>query len=394
MKVLIAHNRYRSAQPSGENIIVDSEMAQLREAGVKVVEFIRDSDDIAQFSAARKLALVGSPINSPAAKRDLARLIADEKPDVMHLHNPYPMLSPAVVTTAHAHGVPVVQTIHNYRHDCMNGLYFRDGQLCYDCHGKRWNGPGIKHGCYRGSTPQSAIMATALGHHQDTWRSVDRFIALTDGIADYLRSIGMSDEQIRVKPNAIPDPGPVKGLGEGFLFAARLVPEKGIATLLKAWQQHADGALGTLRVAGDGPLREEVEIVAAQRDDVEYLGALDREGMADAMQASSIMAIPSEWEDVLPTTGLEALASGRAILATTLGGAPFIAGVGTDHPAGVAVEPTVEGLSAGLATIWENQTSFANNARQRYELVFSPEVVFARLLEIYQEAADSVQGKR
>ncbi|QSB05020.1 glycosyltransferase family 4 protein [Natronoglycomyces albus] len=393
MKVLIAHNRYSSAQPSGENIIVDAEIGQLRQAGVEVVDFQRDSDDIASFTPAGKLALVGKPIYARGAQRELAETIRAEKPDLMHLHNSYPLLSPAVVRTAHASGIPVVQTIHNYRHDCMNGLYFRDGALCYDCHGKRWNIPGLVHGCYRGSRAQSAVMATSLGAHRDTWRSVDRFIALTDGIASYLRSIGMSDEQIRVKPNAIPDPGTPPKLGSGFLFAARLVPEKGIATLLSAWRRLEPGSNGILRIAGDGPLRSEVERAAADRSDVEYLGALDRDGMQKAMAASSIMTVPSEWEDVLPTTCLEALATGRAILATTLGGAPFIAGVDTERPAGIAVRPEAEELLAALRTMWRDQASFAANARDRYERVFSPTVVFEQLLDIYRDVIEGYQRR-
>ncbi|GAB3993786.1 hypothetical protein GCM10029992_06370 [Glycomyces albus] len=142
MKIVIAHNRYSSAQPSGENTIVDYEIGALREAGVEVVPFLRSSDEIASLPAHRKAALAVSPIHAASAQRDLAALIERERPDLLHLHNPYPLLSPSVVRTAHRHGVKVVQTIHNYRHDCVNGLYFRDGHDCTDCHGKRWNAPG------------------------------------------------------------------------------------------------------------------------------------------------------------------------------------------------------------------------------------------------------------
>ena len=204
--MLVAHNRYSSAQPSGENTVVDNEIRQLTNAGVTVVTYLRSSDEIPALPLRQKAALPLSPVYAARAQQELAELLTRERPDVLHLHNPYPLLSPSVVGTAHKHGVKVVQTIHNYRHDCVNGLYFRDGHDCRDCHGKRWNGPGVLHACYRGSRAQSAVMAVALGVHQGTWRGVDRFIALTDAMAAYLRSIGIRDEQIRVKPNAVADP--------------------------------------------------------------------------------------------------------------------------------------------------------------------------------------------
>lgn len=381
MKIVIAHNRYSSAQPSGENVIVDYEIGALREAGVEVVPFLRSSDVIGDLAPHKKAMLAISPVHAAGTQRELASLLQRERPDILHLHNPYPLLSPSVVTTAHRAGVKVVQTIHNYRHDCINGLYFRDGHDCRDCHGKRWNGPGVLHGCYRGSRPQSAIMAVALGARRGTWKTVDRYIALTDAIADYLRSIGIEDDRIRVKPNAIAAADAVP-LGDGFLFGARLVPEKGVELLLEAWRR-ADLPGRTLRIAGDGPLRPLVE-EAARAPDVEYLGQLDPEGMRKALADSAAMVIPSIWQDILPTTGLEALASGRAIVATRMGGAPFIAGADTEAPAGVAVEPTPEALARGLETV-AARPEYAANARARYESTFSPGVVLQRLIAVYEE---------
>lgn len=389
MKIVIAHNRYSSAQPSGENTIVDYEIGALREAGVEVVPFLRSSDEIASLPAHRKAALAVSPIHAAAAQRDLAALIEREHPDLLHLHNPYPLLSPSVVRTAHRHGVKVVQTIHNYRHDCVNGLYFRDGHDCTDCHGKRWNAPGVAHACYRGSRPQSAVMALTLGVHQGTWRTVDRFIALTEAMADYLRSIGIESDRIRVKPNAVADPlagpeaqpGPLP-LGEGFLFAARLVPEKGVELLLEAWREAKLRV--PLRIAGDGPLRPLVE-EAAGTDGVEYLGQLDPAGRDAALAASAAVVIPSVWRDILPTSGIEALAAGRALVVTDIGGGPFIAGLDTTRPAGHGAAPDPRSLAAALHEVDDLVERYADYARERYEKVFSPEVVLRRLIEIYEE---------
>jgi glycosyltransferase involved in cell wall biosynthesis len=379
MKVVVAHNRYASTAPSGENAIVDAEIAQLRAAGVDVVPFLRSSDDIGSLPKAQKALLPVSPLYNRWAQRDLAALLAEHRPDVLHLHNPYPLLSPWVVRTAHRHGVPVVQTVHNYRQVCAPGVYFRDGQVCHDCQGRRFGVPGIVHACYRGSRAQSAIMVTTLAVHRGTWRGVDRYIALTDAIAAHLRDFGIPAERIVVKPNGIPDPGPPPATpGSGFLFAARLSPEKGLALLLDAWNTHEPGALGALRIAGDGPLRPLAEQAAAQREDVTYLGPLGPAEVRAAIEAAACVVVPSTWDDVLPTIAIEALAGGRAVLGTAMGGIPYVIG-----DAGWVVEPAPAALAAGLARATTDAGALTETARERYETRFCPDKLTSALIDVY-----------
>jgi glycosyltransferase involved in cell wall biosynthesis len=380
MKVVVAHNQYASAHPSGENVIVDAEISQLRGAGVEVLPFLRSSDEIGEYSTKQKVLLAVSPIRNGQSQRALGELIDREKPDLLHLHNPYPLLSPWVVRTAHKHGLPVIQTVHNYRQVCAPGLYFRDGHICTECRGKMFPTPAITHSCYRDSKAQSAIMATTLAVHRGTWRSVDRYIALTDRIAEHLRDYGIADEHISVRPNGIPDPGPPAAPGEGFLYAARLSPEKGLALLLDAWRRHPDGALGPLRIAGDGPLRGLAESAAADRADVTYLGALDNFGVRAELARSATVIAASTWHDVLPTIILEALSGGRPVLATDLGGMPYLVGA-----AGWIVPPTVDGMADGLARAATEAKGLADVARTRYEEHFAPGRLTQRLIQIYDE---------
>jgi len=335
---------------------------------------------------------------------------------VLHLHNPYPLLSPWVIRTAHAHGVPVVQTVHNYRQVCSSGLYFRDGHDCRDCRGKVIGWPAVRHRCYRGSAAQSAVMATALAVHRPTWRSVDRFIALTDRIADHLRDYGIADDRIVVKPNGLPDPGEPAPLGDGFLYGARLSPEKGLPLLLDAWRRHPDGALGPLRIAGDGELRTLAERAAAERADITYLGALDRAGMDRERRAAAVVLATSTWNDVLPTVILEALAAGRPVLGTAVGGIPYL--LGLDHAkqgppgldratqgplgldratqgplavgaaaeaAGWVVAPDAAALAEALPIARVEAAALAKPARERYVRFFHPDVLTAQLMHIYDE---------
>lgn len=387
MKVVVAHNRYSSAQPSGENSMVDNEITQLRGAGVAVVPFLRSSDEIARLSAVGKAKLAVSPIYAADTQRRLAALLEAERPDVLHLHNPYPFLSPAVVRTAQRHGVPVVQTVHNYRHVCVNGLYFRDGRLCHDCRGKALPTPGVVHACYRGSRAQSAIMATSLVANRSTWRRVDRYIALTGAIERHLRDYGIDAEAISVKPNSIPDPGLHDVDGEGFAFVGRLSEEKGIGLLLGAWGRHTDGALGTLRIIGDGPLRPQVEEFAGRRGDVEYLGAVAHEEVTASFRAAGVVVNSSLCEDVHPTVVIEALANARPVLTTDLGGPPHMIG-----DAGVVSATTEEAFAAALVRIAESGRGLRGVARRRYEEHFAPEVVVERQLDIYRGVVSAATG--
>ncbi|QLQ38468.1 glycosyltransferase family 4 protein [Micromonospora robiginosa] len=412
MRIVVAHNRYREAQPSGENTIVDAEIAQLTAAGVEVLPFLRSSDEIPSMSKAAKALLPISPIWAPKAQHDLDRLLVEHRPDVLHLHNPYPLLSPWVVRTAHKRGVPVVQTVHNYRQVCSSGLYFRDGVICQECRGRALGVPAIVHRCYRDSRAQSALMATTLAVHRPTWRSVDRYIALTTAVADHLRDYGIPDERIVVKPNAVPDPGMPVPPGNGFLFMGRLSPEKGLDLLLSAWRRHPVGTLGPLRIAGDGELRPLAEAAAAERPDVIYLGQLDRPGVRAALADSAVVLATSTWHDVLPTVIIEALAAGRPVLGTALGGIPYL--VGADSPrepagtgpaevataapgeghvplpvgvqrgeAGWVVAPEVDALAAALPLASSEASTLAGAARSRYERTFHPDVITKRLIDIY-----------
>ncbi|MBC9001933.1 glycosyltransferase family 4 protein [Micromonospora aurantiaca (nom. illeg.)] len=413
MRIVVAHNRYREAQPSGENTIVDAEIAQLTAAGVEVLPFLRSSDEIPAMSKPAKALLPISPIWAPKAQHDLDRLLTEHRPDVLHLHNPYPLLSPWVVRTAHKRGVPVVQTVHNYRQVCSSGLYFRDGVTCQDCRGRTLGVPAIVHRCYRNSRAQSALMATTLAVHRPTWKSVDRYIALTTAVADHLRDYGIPDERIVVKPNAVPDPGTPAPSGNGFLFMGRLSPEKGLDLLLSAWRrQHPVGALGPLRIAGDGELRPLAEAAAAERPDVLYLGQLDRPGVRAALADSSVVLATSTWHDVLPTVIIEALAAGRPVLGTALGGIPYLVGAdGPREPAGTGpaevatavpgdgrvalpsgvrrgeagwvVAPEADALAAALPLAAAEAPTLAGAARSRYERTFHHDVITKRLIDIY-----------
>jgi glycosyltransferase involved in cell wall biosynthesis len=382
MKVVVAHNRYSSAQPSGENAVVSAEIEELTRAGVTVIPYLRDSDEIASLPPLQRAGLAVSPSYARRAQHELRGLIERHRPDVLHLHNPYPLISPWAIRTAHAHRVPVVHTMHNFRQTCVNGLFYRDGADCHDCVGRSLPTPAIRHSCYRGSRAQSAVMATTLAVHRGTWASLDRVLALTPIMAEYARGLGLSEDRIVIRPNSVADPGRHSSTGDGFLYAGRLSAEKGISLLLEAWDRHPDGELGPLRVAGDGPLAEQIRHRATSRGDIEFLGRLDKSSLVDAMRQSSVVVVPSTWDEVCPMVAIEALANARPVLGTARGGLPWLVG-----EAGWTVPATADALAAAFTRARAEAAAIAPRARSAYESRFTPDVSTQTLLGVYRAVA-------
>ena len=305
--------------------------------------------------------------------------------DVLHVHNVYPLLSPWVVRTARRSGVPVVQTVHNYRHGCVAGTRFRDGAPCDDCLSTRTHWPAVAHACYRGSSLQSAVMASALTVHRHTWDGVDRFLAISAQIAEHLRQQGVPAHRITVRPNAVPDPGRHDESGDGLLLVGRLTEEKGVRLLLAAWKHHPDGALGQLRVVGDGPLRGLVVAATEERSDVEYLGRMEPAAVQQEMRRAAAVVVPSRWSEPFGLVAVEALANARPVLATASGALPSLVG-----PAGWVVAADEEALAGVLARVRSEAPGLAALARGRYESEFSPDVSLRQLLDVY--AAVTARG--
>lgn len=387
MRVLVIHNRYRAALPSGENVVVDAEVASLREAGVEVQAYLRSSDEIAALRPLARATVAARPLLSPRAMRDVERLISEFRPDVVHLHNLFPLISPMVIRVAARASLPIVQTVHNHRHVCVKATFFRDGQVCTDCLSKRIPWPAVLHGCYRDSQLQSIPMASALTAHRRTWSLVTRFLALTEELVPHLESIGIPREKIVVRPNTVPDPGYATGPDRsGCLFVGRLSEEKGIQLLVEAWRTLPVGAAGVLTIIGDGPLRDMASVLA-QRGDVELLGSLDHPAVLDHMRRAATLVVPSTCPDVFPRVVVEAFASGLPVVATRLGGLPHI----VTPDVGWLCEPESTSLAAAIIAATTSAASLAAEARLKYESVYSPQRVLTQLLDIYGEVIEATQ---
>jgi glycosyltransferase involved in cell wall biosynthesis len=384
LRVLLLHNRYQVR--GGEDAVVDLECEMLRGAGFTVDLLEASNDEIA--GAAQMIRIALAVPYSFSARRMVAARIRSFRPDIVHVHNFFPALSPSVYDACRAVQVPVVQTLHNYRLVCANALLFRDGHSCTECLGRTLLLPAIRHGCYRGNKAGSAAVAAMIGIHRlrHTWVDrVERFIVLTEFARElFAQHAHIPAAKIAVKPNSAPDPGVGAGAGGYALYIGRLSPEKGIETLLAAAE--GEGLGMPLRIAGSGPLQSKVEAQCIPGK-IEYLGLQDPAGVRRLMLEARALLIPSLWYEGLPMVVPEAFGAGLPIVASKLGALETLV---EDEGNGMLVEarnPTALARAVRrIAADTNFEQSLRHRARATYEAVYHPEANLRTLLEIYEQA--------
>jgi glycosyltransferase involved in cell wall biosynthesis len=390
MTILMVHNYYRQQNPSGENTAFESELELLRQYGHRVVLHTRSSDEIEGYSAPRRLGMALDTVWSSRTARALRRLIADSEPEIAHFHNTFPLISPSAYWACREFGVPVVQTLHNYRLLCPSAMLFRDGGVCEDCLGRTLPWPGIVHGCYRGSRAATAVVGTMLTTHRliGTWTdTVDIYVALTEFARRKFIQGGLPAERIVVKPNVVaPDPGPGQHRGNYALFIGRLAAEKGIHTLLASWE-HLQQRV-PLKVVGDGPDADRVAEAIERMAGVEWLGRQPLREVYDLLGEATMLIFPSELYEGLPRTVLEAYAKGTAVIAADIGS---VAEVVQHGRTGLLFKPgDPKDLAAHVEWAWMHRRQLAemgSEARREYEAKYAAESNYHQLLGVYDRAA-------
>ncbi len=391
MRILQAHNRHSAR--GGADEVLEEEGQLLRDAGHVVEQFCLEPASATGQSVRGPIDAVW---NVPAT-RELHRLITRFRPDVVHVHTPFPLLSPAVFRTASRMGCPAVTTVHSYRYSCIAGTCLRDGVPCEDCIGKTVKLPGLRHRCYHSSTPASAALTLSLATHRLSGtfsRHVARFIALTDFAAELLVRDGIRRSQVVVKPNAVPDPGPPPastGPVSFALYAGRLVEEKGIRTLLEAWK--TVGSKLSLTIAGDGPLRGLVEAAAATHPSIRYVGWVEQAEMTELLRDAEVLVFPSEWYEAQPLSILRAFASGTPVICSDL---ENICASVLAADAGAAFR-TRDALSLAdtvvkLTSTPETLRRMGGNGRAAYEAHHTPQRSLEGLEGIYADVVSERTG--
>jgi glycosyltransferase involved in cell wall biosynthesis len=399
LKIISVHNRY--VQPGGEDQVFESEARLLKECGHQVTQV--QEQTTYPDGVVKKLGVAVDCVWSRKWHREFRSMLQNVRPDVVHIHNFFPLISPSVYYACRREGVPVVQTLHNYRLLCASAEFYRDGKVCEEClhHGLL---RGVKYGCYQGSKMGTAALSLMLGVHRRvrTWNNlVDCYIALTEFARSKMVEGGLPADRIRVKPNfVLPDPGSresgsrepeSKGTdskeGSGYaLFVGRLVKAKGVLSMMKAWEQMPRIPL---MIAGDGPCREqlETELKSGKLPSVTYLGRLSRPDTLATMKRARFLVFPSEWYEGFPVTIAESFACGTPVICSRLGSMQEIV---TDGLTGIHFQAgDAEDLAKKVTWAWEHPAevdAMGRLARREFETKYTAARNIEMLEDIYQFA--------
>lgn len=389
MKILVAHNRYQQA--GGEDSVVAEEVRMLQQRGHFIHQYSVDNDDI--IGAWRKTITAARSFYSRLTFREMSNLLRSFQPDILHVHNFFPNISPAIVFAANKYRVPVVQTLHNYRLLCASATLFRDGHPCEACLVNHSFLPGVMHACYRGSRAGSAVVGASAFVHAalGTWSNrIDRYIALTQFAARKFGQDRIPVAKIRIKPNFVPDRGHGRGKGGFALYVGRLSAEKGITTILAA------DDLGNLpipvHIVGDGPLRVDVERACARPgSQLIYLGRMPSSQVFEQMQTAVVLLVPSLCYEGFPMAIVEAFSFGLPVIASRIGGLPEIVHEGDS---GLLFEPGDPSALLEVLRTFVSDTSRIESmreaARKQFNGHYTEQQNYEILMEIYREVLDEV----
>jgi glycosyltransferase involved in cell wall biosynthesis len=384
MKILVVHNRYQ--QHGGEDAIFHNEKTLLLQYGHEVIEFTEDNNKIGDLNS---LTVFTESVWSWVSWRRLLELYREEQFDLVHFHNTFLLISPSAYYACKRVGVPVVQTLHNYRLLCPNAVFFRNGHVCEDCLERFIPWPGVTHACYRGNHLFSGGVASMLTFHRliGTWnRMVDVYIALSKFSRKKFIQGGIPQKKIVVKPNFIfPDPGLGESDGRYAIFVGRLAQEKGLDVLINAWRR-LQGKV-SIKIVGDGPLAALAVEAAKRIPGVEWLGHRPNDEVLSLMKKAMFLVFPSVCYENFPITLLEAFATGLPVVASRLG---VMSSLVEDGKTGLHFHP---GDPKDLADQVEQLISHPEKllqmrwrARKEYEGKYTAEANYLRLMRIYKSA--------
>jgi len=395
LKILLIHNFYGSSAPSGENTAYLAERELLKKYGHEVIEFTRHSDDIRNRGFWGTLIGGFSTPWNPLSMRQVRRVLARERPDIMHAHNTFPLLSPSVFRAARGLSTATVLTLHNYRVFCAAGIPMRNGAVCTECIEKDSVAPALKYGCYRNSRLASIPMAAMIFLHKrlGTWkRDVDAFIALSEFQKEKIAAGGLPEKKVHVKPHFYPDPPaplPWEAREDKIVFVGRLGWEKGVHLLLDAWQRWGHNA-PTLEIIGDGPERPKLEKMvneAALDSKIHFRGQIPFSQTQAEMAKARLLVLPSLCFEGFPMVIREAFALSVPVASSRIGSLPEII---ADNDTGRLFSPGDPAhLLRVVKGLWEdpeNLAQMAKAARNEFEKKYTPNKNYEQLIDIYQKA--------
>ena len=381
MKILAVHNFYKI--PGGEDTVFNNECSLLENHGHRVIKYIRRNSEMDRSGLSGKLALPFTMVFSLRTYREIRHIIRKERPDIVHVHNSLHLISPAVYYAAAAEGVPVVQTLHNFRLQCPAGIFYRDGHICRDCV-KGGFRCALAHSCYRGSFMQTFAMSLMLTIHRATgiYKKIN-YISLTEFNKELLlKSDIVRPGRVYIKPNFTPF-RPAAGSGdEGYYLAVgRLEHIKGTALMVRAFAKSGR----RLVLAGSGEYLEKLErtIVKHNLKNIELCGQVDPDTVARLMcGAKALLAMP-QWYETFGMTVIEAFSMHLPVICNDIGN---IKDLFSDGRTGLICKNTAESLNSAVERFETmDRQRMGDRAYSEYIKKYSPAVNYAKLMEIYMD---------
>jgi glycosyltransferase involved in cell wall biosynthesis len=387
MRILLIHSFYQHF--GGEDSVVNSEIELLKQHGEKMYLFTRRNEETKDFGITQRALFFPQTIYSWNSGAEIEGVVERFKPDIAFVHNVYPLISPAAYHTLHKLRVPTVQMLHGFRPYCPNGFFYTQGKICEACKFGNYLNAVVRR-CYKDSYGLSALYALSLGLNRLAGMvdKISAFICLTPFFKAKMLEVGIPESKLFIRPNFICPPPPlphVPGGNKYVLFAGRLVPEKGCWTLLRAFEQLVDVPL---KIMGTGPIEQELRNYVAKKRlfNVELLGFKSGSEKWDLLRSSACVVIPSEWYESFSVTALEAYVVGKPIIASRLGGLPYVV---EESKSGLLFEAGhVDQLAQKVRFLWEHPDEAERMGEYGHQLSktkYSPEQGYRNLINIFSQ---------
>ena len=388
MKILVCHNFYRRS--SGEDRSVAMDIKLLKNRGHTVIEYTAESEVLESATTFNKFATGLRLIYSPKQSQEIEELVTKENPDVVHVHNVFPLLTPSIYIGLEKTNRPVVQAIRNYRFLCPNGLFYTHGEVCRRCvEGSLMN--AIRYRCLQDSLVQSALYAVSIHVHRSLGTIPNKLgilAALSPFVASQLETYFDGLKDIRVLPNYV-DVSQFR-LGEldgGYVaYMGRLSPEKGVLKVVKAMRKLPEI---NLKIIGTGPSEDAIRAFIQKHNlrNVELLGYIGGLKRFEILRRARCLIVPSQWHEPFGRVVLEAYACGVPIIASRMGGLQSLV---FENETGLLFEPNdIEKITKHIRYMVNNSKVAAEMGRKGRHLVeneYSPDAHYQQLMEIYRDA--------
>lgn len=314
-KILIVHNFYQI--PGGEDTVVANEKRLLEEHGHEVIEYTRNNSELNSLNKFQKLLLPFTTVFNYKTYREIKKSIKENKVDIVHVHNTLNLISPSVYYAAVSCGIPVVQTIHNFRMVCPGATFFRNGRICEDCL-KNGLQEAVKHSCYRNNKIQTLACVINLKLHGLTgiYKKIN-YICLTEFTKHKLEKHA-NGAKVFVKPNFVYDIGMKEANEDYYLFVGRVEEIKGVEVLIDTFKEIPDHLL---KIAGRGDLDTEIRerITKENLNNIELLGYQNREAVNELMRNAKALIMCSQWYETFGMVIAEAYSCGTPVIVGDIG---------------------------------------------------------------------------